>query len=122
MINKNFTLSTIKNGGLEEVFQRELETVIKNVGDLNTDAVKARKITISLELKPNSDRDDIKLSFTVKSTLAAFQKQEASIYIGAEDGSIVAMEHQKGVIKNQITLEETHKEDTPKEQKVISIN
>lgn len=123
MLEKNFTLSTIKDNGLEEVFQVELEKVLENIGDLNTKAVKERTIDIKLKFKPTNDRDDIRISFEVKSKLAPYEEQTTSVYIGKEDGTLVAYEHEKGVLKNQIPLEETASNETEnKDQKILKIN
>lgn len=123
MLEKNFNLSTLKNGGLEEVFQRELNIVLDNIADINTSPEAKRNIKIDIELRPDSERESLILSFSVKSKLAPFQKQAVGIFIGKENGGNIAIEHQKGVIKNQIGLNETEetKENVKKEQKIISI-
>lgn len=45
------TLAGLKGGALEELFQCELERVVSNARDLNTDWKAKRKIVVSLEFK-----------------------------------------------------------------------
>lgn len=126
-MKKNFTLSTIKSGALEEIFQDELEKVIENIKDVNTNAKTKRTIDIKLTFVPSVDREDVQTVFQVKSKLAPFEAQEAHVYISKEDGENVAFEHERGVIKNQLSLSETakHQEENDKEvveKKVVNIN
>ena len=47
-----------------------MEAVARNIADPNTEAKTARKITVTITLKPNEQRDFITTSITTKSTLA----------------------------------------------------
>lgn len=47
-----------------------MEAVARNIADPNTEAKTSRKITVTITLKPNEQRDFITTSITTKSTLA----------------------------------------------------
>lgn len=64
------TLSSLKDGALEELFQYELAKVLDNLADTNTDKKKKRSITINLEMIPNEDMSMVQTTFSVKSSLA----------------------------------------------------
>jgi hypothetical protein len=66
----NFNLSEIAEGAVQSKFAKEVEKVCKNILDLNTDATKKRKITISLTYIPNDQRNSVDVVVETKSTLA----------------------------------------------------
>ena len=61
-------LNEIAGGGLQELFSHEMDKVLKNIKDPNTDPKATRKISISLSIKPDEQRMvgnvDIKVSHT----------------------------------------------------------
>ena len=57
-------------GAIQERVDYEVSRVIDNILDTNTEATAKRKITLTIELKPDSDRCMITMSATAKSTLA----------------------------------------------------
>lgn len=67
---EHFNLEELSNGELTQQINRELETVANNIYDPNTDAKTARKVTVTITMKPNEKRDFITTSITAKSTLA----------------------------------------------------
>lgn len=50
------TLDTICEGGVPEVFERELRAVLNNIADPNTEAEKVRGITLKFSFRPTEDR------------------------------------------------------------------
>lgn len=64
----SITLENLYGGAISEAFDHELSNVLLNVADLNNDAKSPRKISISLEIKPNEQRDYAVLKITVKSS------------------------------------------------------
>lgn len=64
------SIMQMANGAFLERVDYEMERVIENILDPNTNATKARKITVMIELKPDDDRNKIGVSVTAKSTLA----------------------------------------------------
>lgn len=67
---KHINIEQFSNGELTQQINREMEAVARNIADLNTEAKTARKITVTITLKPNEQRDFITTSITTKSTLA----------------------------------------------------
>ena len=67
---KHINIEQFSNGELTQQINRELESVARNIADPNTEAKTARKITVTITMKPNEQRDFITTSITTKSTLA----------------------------------------------------
>ena len=59
----------IGKGAMLERFDYELEKAVDNILDPNTPANKPRKITLTITLKPDADRQTISHEVVVKSTL-----------------------------------------------------
>lgn len=56
-------------GAILERVDYEMAKVMDNILDPNTPATKKRKLTVTLELKPDDDRTNISVSVTAKSNL-----------------------------------------------------
>lgn len=83
---KEVTLDNIAGGAAVELFERELEAVTKNIADINTDPKKARKINITVTLKPEENREEIKMSVSACSVLASVKPASRILYLGKLDG------------------------------------
>lgn len=66
----SFSLSTMKNGALEERFQRELARVLANIADPNTSREASRSISLHIVFKPAEDRQYAAVTARVVSKLA----------------------------------------------------
>lgn len=62
------SFSTLAGGGVEEKLQYALDEVAANIADPNTDAKKARKITMTLTFKPNEQRSIASVEIDVKTS------------------------------------------------------
>ena len=67
---KHIDSEKFSNGELTHQINRELEAVAWNIADPNTEAKATRKITVTITMKPNEQRDFITTSITTKSALA----------------------------------------------------
>lgn len=67
---KHINIEQFSNGELTQQINREMEAVARNIADPNTEAKTTRKITVTITMKPNEQRDFITTSITTKSTLA----------------------------------------------------
>lgn len=67
---KHINIEQLSNGELTQQINREMEAVARNIADPNTEAKTARKITVTITMKPNEQRDFITTSITTKSALA----------------------------------------------------
>lgn len=89
----DLSFATLAGGGVEEKLQFALKEVAENIADPNTDAKKARKITMTLTLKPNEARTISNLDIDVKTSLAAPMGISTTLMIDRDNtGKIVASE------------------------------
>lgn len=96
---KHINIEQFSNGELTRQINREIETVSRNIADPNTEAKTARKITVTITLKPNEQRDFITTSITTKSTLAPTLGAVTALGIRKD---LKSGEIQVGEIGNQI--------------------
>lgn len=87
------SFSTLAGGGVEEKLQYALDEVAENISDPNTDAKKARKVTMTLTLKPNEQRTIANLDIDVKTSLAAPVGISTTLMIDRDEkGNVIASE------------------------------
>ena len=67
---RHFNLETSAGGELSRQINRDIEAVMRNVVDPNTDVKAKRKITVTIEFKPNEQRNFITTNVNSKPTLA----------------------------------------------------
>ena len=80
-------------GAIEEKVDYEVSRVIDNILDLNTKPDAKRKITITLEFQPDSERKHIAIAATAKSTLVPTAAVSTSMMITANgNGEMVVAE------------------------------
>lgn len=85
-------LSAIGEGSLQEKVDKELEKVFDNILDPNTETKVARKVTITLTMKPDGARQTVTTSMDVKSTLAPQVGVATTVLVGEKDGKVYANE------------------------------
>ncbi|GAA5361355.1 hypothetical protein BOVMAS03_14600 [Streptococcus uberis] len=98
-------LSAIGEGGLQEKVDKELEKVFDNILDPNTDTKTARKLTITLTMKPDDTRQTVATGMEVKSTLAPQTGVATTVLVGQKDGKVYANEL-KSSIPGQMYFDE----------------
>lgn len=96
-------------GAIQERADLEMSRLIDNILDANTSAVAKRKLTITLELKPDDSRQNISVSCIAKSTLAATNPVTTALYV-ADKGQVVEMVPQ---IPGQYALDGPEQEAPP---------
>ena len=79
-MNAKLSLLTICEGSAAERFDYELQKVLNNIVDPNTEAKTTREITITVKIKPDEARESFSAEMFVKSKLA---KLSAVTSIGA---------------------------------------
>lgn len=67
-MSKILDLNRVANGAFHERFNYELQKLLQNVADPNTDAEKKRKMQVTLTLEPDENREVAKITIDVKST------------------------------------------------------
>lgn len=95
----NFNLSEIAEGAVQAKFAKEVERVCENILDLNTDAGKKRKITLTLTYLPNDQRNSVDVGVEAKSTLAPQVGTSTTMLLGRDmnTGFIAANELKSNV-------------------------
>lgn len=87
------SFATLAGGGVEEKLQYALDEVAANIADPNTDAKKARKITMTLTLKPNEQRSVASVEIDVKTSPVAPKGISTTLLIDRDEkGKAVASE------------------------------
>jgi hypothetical protein len=80
-------------GAIQERVDYEVTKVINNILDANTDPKAKRKITLTIEMKPDENRQFISLSAIAKSTLAPVVPIGTTLGIAADsNGEMVIVE------------------------------
>jgi hypothetical protein len=94
-----FNLENFSGGQLSEQINTEIEKVVNNIYDPNTDPNKVRKVVATISFKPNKKRTGAAVVVDVKSTLAPSFPTETNIAIDRDfnTGMVLATE-----IGNQI--------------------
>ena len=111
----NANLLEVARGAIGERLDYELGKVVDNISDLNTKADAVRKITLTLSLKPDSERQNIKMSTQVKSTLVPNNIESALYLTESDEGkALVEMLPQ---VPGQMALDGSEQE----EPKIIAI-
>ena len=132
MSKNQFNLSNLAGGAAGEQINMEVQKVYENICDPNTDKEKARKLTIVVTFKPDKiDGEVINVSVVSKATLQPINAIGTRMLIGrGSDGKAIANEWDKGIMKNQIVLEdgrtvdedgEIHEEEPETERKIIDL-
>ena len=77
-------------GAILERADYEMTRIIENILDPNTPPTAKRKLTLTLELKPDNDRQTIVVGVVAKSTLAPTNPVVTTLYV-ADEESVVEM-------------------------------
>lgn len=97
-MSKIIDLNTFAEGALSERFNQELQKILENIADPNTDATKVRKLTVTLSLKADDKRDVVLSSLVAKATLAPAKQIEAKLLMDLDsDGRITGAELKSGI-------------------------
>ena len=91
-------LDELMDGALTERFNMEMERVLRNVFDPNTDPKAKRQIIITIEIQPNERRDAAGFTMDVKSKIAPPIKMSQTCFLFQDDeGNVTATEITKQV-------------------------
>lgn len=90
-------LETFAQGAMAEKLNIELQKVMENIHDPNTDPTKARKVTLTLTLKADENRDFINVDINSKSILAPSKGVNTKMILGMDgQGKVVSRELASG--------------------------
>lgn len=111
-------LAGLGGGVAEEKFQEELDRVVKNIVDPNTDWKAKRKVVIELTFRANRDRDIVEVDIASIAKLAPRIAYTTRANIGVSGaGESVALEQM-----NQTTIDEHIKKKAVEAGNVVTIN
>lgn len=107
---QHINLETFANGAFTAQVNRAIEEVTKNIQDPNTEAGAARKITVTIGFKPNSDRSFVATGVQTKTTLAPALGAVTAIQMGKDirTGEVEAVEIGTGQIPGQMSISDVH--------------
>lgn len=98
-------LNSFANGALAERANEELQKILENIADPNTDAKKKRKLTLTITLAADNERDVIMTNVVAKSTLAPSEPIEAKILMDLDNEGKVTGAELKSGIKGQTFID-----------------
>lgn len=98
-------LDELMDGALTERFNYEMERVLNNVFDMNTDARKKRQIQIVIDIVPNERRDAAEFVVDVKSKLAPPIAVAQTVMIYQDDDGNVTATEITGQVPGQMDFE-----------------
>lgn len=108
------TLANLCGGAVQEMVDRALDAVGKNITDPNMDPKKVREVNIKIKLAPREDDpEDVKVGVFVTKTIAAEQPVKTDFYVTKDlkTGSVSIQEHRRGEIKGQMSLDDMEEFD-----------
>lgn len=110
---KHIDLESFAGGAFTTQVNRALEEVTNNIQDPNTDATAKRRITVTIELKPNEQRNFVATGVVTKTTLAPALGAVTAISMGKnlKTGEVEAQEI-GNQIPGQMSLEDTPEVET----------
>jgi hypothetical protein len=84
----------MSRGAIIERVDLEMSKIIENIMDPNTKATEKRKLTLTLTLTPDDNRQTVSISTTAKPTLATTSPVVTALYIAGTDetGQVTAVE------------------------------
>ena len=99
------SIMRMARGAFEERVDNEMSSVIDNILDVNTKPTAKRKITLSIELTPDDDRQKIHVSVTAKSTLAPTTPVTTALYMTTDGNGEMAVVEMVPQIPGQMSLD-----------------
>lgn len=91
-------LNSFADGAVAERFNLELQKVLENIADPNTDPKKARKLVLTVKVSGNEKRDIADVEVEAKLTLAPAKSIESKLIIDRDNnGKIIGSELKSGV-------------------------
>lgn len=117
----SMTLSNIGGGVVEEKFAEELQKVLNNIVDVNTEVRAMREIIIKIKFKPDEERNSSAVTVSTSCKLAGDKAYDTRTFIGKRaDGTGEAHEHNPKQM--QFMFDRCQKPSITNETNVTGIN
>lgn len=82
----------LKGGAAMDMFARELDRVLENINDPNTEPDAGREIVLKVKFIPSKERDTAVVKLSSSTKLAGVRAQATTIHMGRNQGRMVAAE------------------------------
>lgn len=106
---KHIDLEKFCGGAFSEAVNRELMRINQNIQDPNTDAEKARTLTVTIRFKPDEDRRLVKAEITAKASLVPADSIKTTMVSGKDikTGEVEMAEYgNEGQLRGQMAFDE----------------
>lgn len=95
---KIIDLNEFADGAAAEKFNNEMQKILDNIADLNTDPEKIRTVTLTVKIKPSENRQTANVSVSAKSALAPAKEVSSTILMDRDTtGKMVGKELKSGI-------------------------
>jgi len=119
-MRKIIDLNTVADGALLDKVNKAMQQVVDNIADLNTDPTKMRKVTITISMKPNEERDLIQMEIKAVPSLAPAKGTNTKFLIGEDNGGVTAAEMKSGM-PGQMFIDKDGDVSTDKGEKIEKV-
>ncbi len=93
METQKLSLEQLDDGGAVEAVNHEIQKILENLLDPNTEPKKERKVTLEIRLKGDEKRNICSLDYQAKSNLAPLKAQSVQVLVDRDkSGRAVASE------------------------------
>ena len=106
-MQENMNIANLAKGALIERADIEIQRVLDNISDLNTDWRKIRKVTLTVDFKAlDESRESVIVDLQAKSSVAPYNAVRTNLWLGKDNsGNVVAEEYVKGTMPGQVELD-----------------
>ena len=84
-MNDAKSILQMARGAFQERVDLEMAKVVENILDPNTKPTQKRKLTMTIEFSPDDERQNIGVSFVVKSTMAPTVPARTTLWVAGEN-------------------------------------
>jgi hypothetical protein len=99
-------LTNFADGSVAEKFNQELQKVLENIADPNTDPKKVRKLTLTIKVAGNDKREVLDVLVEAKSALIPAKAIETKLIMDYDNKGRVTGAELKSGIKGQTFLDQ----------------
>lgn len=117
--NKSSILQMAR-GAIQERVDYEISRIVDNILDVNTDACAKRKLTLTIELKPDENRQYIKIAASAVSKLAPATPVGTTLGIAADGNGEMVIVESVPQVPGQMSMDGTEQE-TPKMLRIAAM-
>lgn len=93
MTEARLSLATLKGGAALELVDEAIQQLLENIVDPNTDAETKRKVTLTITLSPDAEREMMGLGIDVKASFAPRSTVASIAWISHTHDGVIALEH-----------------------------